>query len=301
MITIDSWSTMNEDSPGHVRRDVTEDGPMKCYPYVALLLLSVSCASAPPPQDDGQIQQLKSRVVVLGDQLAVADGLIAELVQKSAVLEADLGRVRLAPVEPPGLGALRLDAASLRSTIGSLEGQVAAYRALAETDAAELEARRAEIQGLFADEIASGEVQIRKIRTVLVIEVKDHVLFSGDSPALLPGNRDILLKLAGVFKKSPGRIVRVEGNTAVAQSSPETLLRYPTSWHLGAARAANVVAYLQDRGAMDPHQLIVSSLGEYNPAAGNGSEEGRATNRRVEFVLVPRGLWNLTEPGPSAP
>jgi flagellar motor protein MotB len=78
------------------------------------------------------------------------------------------------------------------------------------------------------------------------------------------------------------RIVRVEGNTAVAVSSPEALRLYPISWHLGAARAANVVQYLQEKCGMDPLQLVATSLGELRPRADNSTEAGKSQNRRVD-------------------
>ena len=88
-------------------------------------------------------------------------------------------------------------------------------------------------------------------------------------------------------------MVRIQGNTAVGVSSAATLKLYPTSWHLAATRAANVVQFLQEKCGVDPHQLVVASLGEYSPAADNATEEGKAQNRRVEFVLVARALWEL--------
>ncbi len=100
---------------------------------------------------------------------------------------------------------------------------------------------------------------------------------------------------ARVFKQAPDRLVRVEGHTAVAVSSPESLKSYPTSWHLGGARAANVVRYLQDKCGMDPLQLVASSLGQYRPRADNSTEGGKAQNRRVDFVLIARPLWEIQQ------
>ena len=113
--------------------------------------------------------------------------------------------------------------------------------------------------------------------------------------ALRPESLPVLKTLADVYKLAPDRIVRVEGNTAIGASSPETLKLYPTSWHLGAARSANVVQYLQEKGGMDPLQLVAASLGEYRPKADNSTAAGKALNRRVEFVLLSRALYELDE------
>ncbi|HEX9023817.1 MAG TPA: OmpA family protein, partial [Geobacteraceae bacterium] len=63
--------------------------------------------------------------------------------------------------------------------------------------------------------------------------------------------------------------------------------KYPTNWELSAARAINVTRYLQQQG-IDPALLSAVAYGEYRPVAGNDTEEGKAKNRRIEIILVPR-------------
>jgi chemotaxis protein MotB len=147
----------------------------------------------------------------------------------------------------------------------------------------------------FSAEIARGDLDIKRFRDILVISVNAAVLFAANSPALRPESLPILRELADVFKKAPDRIVRVEGNTAVGFTDAETLKLYPTSWHLGAARSANVVQYLQVTCGMDPMQLVAVSLGEFRPKADNATEAGRALNRRVDFVLIARALYELDQ------
>jgi len=157
----------------------------------------------------------------------------------------------------------------------------------------DLQNRLSQLRGLFAKEIANGDMDVKRYGDVLVVSIKESVFFSADSPALLPGNtpKNMLQRLADVFKKIPDRTIRVEGNTAVGVSSTESLKYYPTSWHLGAARAATVVNYLQLQCDMDPMYLSVASFGQYRPRASNATELGKETNRRVDFVIVNRPLW----------
>jgi len=191
------------------------------------------------------------------------------------------------------IDALNKSNAKLLSSVGDLNKQVADLTQLSKKDELELDARVADLSKTFAAEIAKGDIVIKRYRNVLVIDIQDSVLFPPDSPVLQPQNLSVLRTLAEVFNKATDKIVRVEGNTAVAISSAEALRLYPTSWHLGATRAANVVQFLQEQCGMDPHQLVVSSLGEYNPTASNSTEPGKAQNRRVEFVLVAQELWQL--------
>jgi hypothetical protein len=68
-----------------------------------------------------------------------------------------------------------------------------------------------------------------------------------------------------------------------ASSAPLTQ-RYPTNWELSAARAINVARYLEKQG-IEPTKLSAAAFGE---VADNTTLEGRAKNRRIEIVLVPK-------------
>lgn len=81
----------------------------------------------------------------------------------------------------------------------------------------------------------------------------------------------------------------------MAVSSPESLKLYPTSWQLGAARAANVAQYLQGKCGVDPQQLVATSLGQFRPRANNSTEAGKAQNRRVDFILIARSVYEINQ------
>jgi outer membrane protein OmpA-like peptidoglycan-associated protein len=72
--------------------------------------------------------------------------------------------------------------------------------------------------------------------------------------------------------------VRVEGHTD-SVGSDETNLT------LSQGRAESVMKYLTDKG-VDASRLEAKGFGESKPLADNKTEEGRAKNRRVEFVIV---------------
>ena len=58
-----------------------------------------------------------------------------------------------------------------------------------------------------------------------------------------------------------------------------------TNLSLSQARAEAVVAYLVEKGVA-AELLRAKGYGETAPMADNGTEEGRDTNRRIEFVFV---------------
>jgi chemotaxis protein MotB len=63
--------------------------------------------------------------------------------------------------------------------------------------------------------------------------------------------------------------------------------RYPTNWELSSARAINVARYLQEQG-IDPGLLSAVAYGEWKPVGDNDTQEGKAKNRRIEIILVPK-------------
>jgi chemotaxis protein MotB len=61
-------------------------------------------------------------------------------------------------------------------------------------------------------------------------------------------------------------------------------VRFATNWELSAARALNVVHYLQDTAKVDPTRLAALAFSQYRPV----SRTNKALNRRIEIVLVPK-------------
>lgn len=222
------------------------------------------------------------------------------LQKTSSVLSADIDSLKSGITKTQAdylaqIASLNTDKAALQDKIDELTKQQAAMEIAAQANEKDLMARVAQLKSLFSKEIARGDMDIRKFRDVLIVSVKNSALFSPDSPKLRPETMLLLKEMADVFKAAPNRIVRIEGNTAVAVSSPESLKLYPTSWQLGAARASNVAQYLQEQCGMDPKQIVATSLGEYHPRADNSKEAGKAINRRVDFVLIPRSLYEIDQ------
>jgi chemotaxis protein MotB len=46
---------------------------------------------------------------------------------------------------------------------------------------------------------------------------------------------------------------------------------------------------------MDPRQLVATSMGEFRPRADNSTEAGKAQNRRVDFVLIARSVYDIDQ------
>ena len=84
-------------------------------------------------------------------------------------------------------------------------------------------------------------------------------------------------KAAPKTKKKDGK--KKKGNPEPEPAGP----RFASNWELSAARALQVVHYLQDQAKIDPSKLAALAFGEYRPV----SKGNKALNRRIEIVLYP--------------
>lgn len=104
---------------------------------------------------------------------------------------------------------------------------------------------------------------------------QEHIEFATGS-AEIPDSAKPRLMLAAALLKEDGRKVQVVGYT---DNTGDAAVNNP----LSRARAASVVKYLETQG-VPAGQLAPEGRGDADPIADNATAEGRAQNRRVEFV-----------------
>ena len=123
-----------------------------------------------------------------------------------------------------------------------------------------------------------GDAEVRRVGEGIVIEFKDKVLFGFNRSDLNARSRESLDKLITVLKKYPDTDINVIGHTDNVGSD---------SYNLGLSekRAASVSAYLRSNG-IAASRVSTKGMGESDPKVSNDTEDGRAENRRVEFVIT---------------
>jgi len=136
-------------------------------------------------------------------------------------------------------------------------------------------------------EIAEGQVTITELKGRLTVNMVDAILFDSGKADIKPEGRQVLQKVVEVIGQVEDKAIRVEGHTDNVKIGGALARAFASNWELSAARAINVARYLQRLG-VDPALLSASAYGEYRPVSENDTPEGRAKNRRIEIVLVPR-------------
>lgn len=123
-------------------------------------------------------------------------------------------------------------------------------------------------------------VAVRREPGMLVIDVRDAVLFASGEATLRDDGAGLIGRLAAVLAKDTGA-VEVIGHT---DRRPIATARFPSNWELSSARASAVVRGLIDAGLI-PARLSAVGRADTEPLAVERTDAGRARNRRVEIRL----------------
>ena len=131
-----------------------------------------------------------------------------------------------------------------------------------------------------AEEIAKemGDAEVIREGEGIVIKFKEKVLFAYDRSDLNATAKTNLDKLKNILLKYPETNITVIGHTDSkgSESYNQTL---------SESRATAVRNYASQNG-IDKARLTAIGKGETDPIATNDTEEGSASNRRVEFVIT---------------
>ncbi len=157
-------------------------------------------------------------------------------------------------------------AALIGAGIGGLTG--AAIGNYMDQQEAEL---RAQLQG-------TG-VSVTRVGNQIILNMPSNITFAVDSDRVQPQFNETLVSVGLVLRKFNKTIIDVYGHTDSQGSNQYNL-------ELSQRRAVSVATVLANQG-VDQRRFYIDGRGEDDPIASNGTESGRAQNRRVEIQLSP--------------
>lgn len=141
----------------------------------------------------------------------------------------------------------------------------------------------------LGNEVREGQLKVTQYQNMLSVDVAEQVFFASGSATLKAAGQQVLAKIGEALKSYPDKIIRVVGHTDNVPLSKSSQQRFPSNWELSVIRATNVVKFLQSKG-IEPTRLFAVGRGEYSPIAPNDTPEGRQKNRRIEIMLIEKGL-----------
>ncbi|MGE7602700.1 flagellar motor protein MotB [Peribacillus sp. NPDC097675] len=119
----------------------------------------------------------------------------------------------------------------------------------------------------------------------LMISIRDNVLFESGVSEVRTEDRRIAKEISSLLVMDLPRGIVISGHT---DNVPIKTYRYDSNWDLSVMRAVNFMKLLLDNTKLDPEMFSAKGFGEFKPVASNKTAEGRAKNRRVEILIVPR-------------
>ncbi len=152
----------------------------------------------------------------------------------------------------------------------------------------------AEIKQKFSElyEKIKQHIETNGLQDKLNVEMQDNAilmtmnetaLFDSGSAELKPSAKEMLPAICDILKQYDSLIrwIRIEGHT---DNVPIQNSQYKDNWDLSSARSLSVLHYVVLQN-LDATKLSQTGYGEYHPVADNGTEEGKARNRRVDFKI----------------
>ena len=149
--------------------------------------------------------------------------------------------------------------------------------------------------------LESKDVTISKLQGKLTVNILDRVMFDSGEAVLKPEGESVMRKIAAILIQHPELKIHVIGHTDNVPIRGNARLRFPTNWELSTARATRIARLLLDLHAVSQNRLSAAGYAEFHPVAPNDTPEGRAENRRVDLVVLPRSSINLSAPITAAP
>jgi chemotaxis protein MotB len=128
---------------------------------------------------------------------------------------------------------------------------------------------------------ASGSLTYQNVEGGFKLVFGQHLLFHSGSAKIREEAKPLLAKIAQFIRITSYQIY-IDGFT---DNVPIHTELYSSNKALSLGRAYAVMHYLVQKEALPPESIAIAGYGASRPVAANGTEAGRAQNRRVELIF----------------
>ena len=125
-------------------------------------------------------------------------------------------------------------------------------------------------------------IKVRQEDRGIILQLDETILFDSGRDELKPTSIQALDTITTLVNGMDNDIL-VEGHT---DNVPIHNSRFASNWDLSTARAVSVVSYFVEKKGIKPTRFAVKGYGEFKPLVKNDTPEHRATNRRVDILIV---------------
>ncbi len=141
-----------------------------------------------------------------------------------------------------------------------------------------------QIKGHIDEKGLEASLEVKSDGTLITLTMKDSALFDSGKATIKSESVKIISDIMEIIQKYDGsiRMMRIEGHT---DNRPISNAAFSSNWDLSVSRAVNVLEFLLNDSRISPDKLSATGYGEYHPVDTNDTAEGRAKNRRVDFII----------------
>lgn len=198
---------------------------------------------------------------------------------KDLIAELDAKQKALA-AEQDKLNKLKADLLKSSTRLAELE------KIMADKEAAMLKLKETLSKSLKAFE-GKGLTVTEKDGKVYV-SMENKLLFESGSYTVGTEGKKAVDLVAGVLANNPDISVLIEGHTDNDKITGALTGGIENNWDLSTKRATAIVNILSANTKVKKENLTAAGRGEFAPLQSNDTAEGKAKNRRIEFILTPK-------------
>ena len=144
----------------------------------------------------------------------------------------------------------------------------------------------------LAKQISTKTIAMEMGRDGLVISLREAGFFDSGSATPKPEALPTLRTIAARLGATPYDL-RIEGHT---DNVPIHTAEFDSNWELSSARATRIARLFLEMKAIPPDRISAAGFAEFHPVAANDTAAGRAENRRVDIVVLPRTKLDFAAP-----
>lgn len=144
----------------------------------------------------------------------------------------------------------------------------------------------------LSNQVAHHSVAIKMGRDGLVISLREAGFFDSGSATPHPEAIPTLSQIAASLAGTPYDL-RIEGHT---DNVPIHTAQFDSNWELSTTRAVTIARLLLQLHSIPADRLSAAGYAEFHPVDTNSTPQGRANNRRVDLIVLPRTRVDLSAP-----
>jgi len=131
-------------------------------------------------------------------------------------------------------------------------------------------------------ELEQSKLNVTRDPRGVVISLPQALLFHPGEDHINADALETVGVIGDVLRRIPNNVSLVGHSDAI----PIHNRRFSSNWELASARGLRLLELLSSRYGIDESRLSVQSYGSNDPKSSNDTPDGRASNRRVEIVIL---------------